>query len=69
MVCALMLQLVNVDKRRVFPDSVEKIIPLIWILDTFIMFPITVLPVSVDTPIVEIDRVEKVRVERVMVLP
>lgn len=69
MVCALMLQLVNVDKRRVFPDSVEKIIPLIWILDTFTMVPIRVLPDNVDTPIVETDRVEKVRVERVMVLP
>ena len=69
MVCALMVQLVNVDKRRVLPFNVEKTIPPNWILDTVIRFPITVLPDNVDTPIVETDRVEKVRVERVMVLP
>lgn len=69
MVCALMVQLVNVDKRRVLPFNVEKINPSNCILDTVITFPNTVLPISVDIPMVETDRVEKLRVERVAVLP
>jgi hypothetical protein len=64
-----MVQLVSVDKRIVLPFNVEKTIPLIWILDTLRILLDTVLPLSVDTAVVETDRVETVRVERVVVLP
>ena len=63
MVCALMVQLVKVDKKTMFPDNVEKTIPPSWILEAVIALVITVLPVRVDTLMLETDRVEKVNVD------
>jgi len=64
-----MVQLVSVDRRKVLPDMVEKTIPPSWILETVIELVIIVLPVSVDIPMVETDRVEKVNVDSREVLP
>lgn len=64
-----MEQLVRVDRRSVLPFRVEKTNLSICILDTLTTFSNTVLPVNVDTIMVETDRVEKVKVESVAVLP
>jgi hypothetical protein len=69
MVCALIVELVSVDKRMVLPFNVEKTIPPNCMLDAVITLLDTVLPLNVDTAVVETDRVETVRVERVAVLP
>jgi hypothetical protein len=64
-----MEQLVRVDRRSVLPFRVEKTNLSICILDTLTTFSNTVLPANVDTIMVETDRVEKVKVESVAVLP
>ena len=62
-------QLVRVDRRSVLPFKVEKARPSVCILEAFITLLNMVLPDIVDNIMVETDRVEKVKVENVAVLP
>ena len=69
MVCALIVQLVRVDRRRVLPFNVETTILFVCMVELLMMLPNTGPPFNVDTVAVETKREETVMVERVAVLP
>lgn len=68
MVWALMVQLVRVDRRKVLPFNVENTIPSLCMLEVVRVLVITAPPFKVDARIGVVERVEAVRVERVMVV-